>query len=92
MKAEIHKGQNGALIINNIHNNYKLGDGAERSLFFFLAEEQHSSTTPPANGSRQQRRQLKSTLEEPSQKVGTSKFHADSGAGDGDTVAQQGRE
>lgn len=34
MKAEMHKGQNGTLIINNIHNNYKLGDGAARSLFF----------------------------------------------------------
>lgn len=91
MKAEIHKGQNGTLIINNIHNNYKLGDGAAR-FFCFLAEEQHSSTTPPTNGSGQRCRQLKRTLKEFSQKVGRSEFHADSGAGDGDTVAQRGRE
>lgn len=35
MKAVMHKGQNGALIINNIDNNYKLEDGAERSLFYW---------------------------------------------------------
>lgn len=35
MKAAVHKSQNGASIIHNIHNNYKLGDGAERSLFYW---------------------------------------------------------